>query len=175
MQQRNAAQFAVRFAQSIPEFVDYYRFYMAYIGPIRQPPGVRADHRRPLSKRLWSLCSRFFAAPTLRPRREPRTSRPAHGMVRPVEHSRLSADLGSGGPHGNVRPIERRSGPHCETGHRSLYGRTPSPVAGTCSQFCSPHPGWWRGGIRLQAAPRSHSAAAVRGWQPDDRSASVAS
>jgi hypothetical protein len=32
VQQRNAAQFAVRFAQSIPEFVDYYRFYMAYIG-----------------------------------------------------------------------------------------------------------------------------------------------
>ena len=31
-QQRNAAQFAVRFAQSVLEFVDYYRFYMAYIG-----------------------------------------------------------------------------------------------------------------------------------------------
>jgi hypothetical protein len=38
-QQRNAAQFAVRFAQSTLEFVDYYRFYMAYIGPDPQNGG----------------------------------------------------------------------------------------------------------------------------------------
>jgi Domain of unknown function (DUF4157) len=38
-QQRNAAQFAVRYAQSVLEFVDYYRFYMAYIGPDPQRAG----------------------------------------------------------------------------------------------------------------------------------------
>ncbi len=38
-QQRNAAQFAVRHAQSVPEFIDYYRFYMAYIGSDTQNIG----------------------------------------------------------------------------------------------------------------------------------------
>lgn len=44
-QQRNASQFAVRFSQSVQEFVDYYRFYMAYIGA--DPQGTGRQGRPP--------------------------------------------------------------------------------------------------------------------------------
>jgi len=68
VQQRNAAQFAVRFAQSIPEFVDYYRFYMAYIGS--DPASAGRQSRSPeaalealVEPLLPFLCCPNFATP----------------------------------------------------------------------------------------------------------------
>ena len=173
MQQRNAAQFAVRFAKASPSSSTTTASTWRTSGPIRQPPGVRADH----GGRSRSACGASAPVSLLPQLCDPAasrgSSRPAHGMVRPsniVGFPRISAAVA----HGDVRPIERRSGPHCRqaidrymAGLQALWlERVPDFV---------PHPGWWRGGIRLQAAPRSHSAAAVRGWRPDDRSASVAS
>lgn len=63
-QQRNAAQFAVRIAQSIPEFVDYYRFYMAYIGPDPENPGSQGQPPEAVLRTLVRVLLPYLCCPS---------------------------------------------------------------------------------------------------------------